>query len=135
MGYSEPEDGRKRTDDDIGFECLNIVRVGLEMVKIIKKVNAETKSSLNMRIGIHTGSIIAGITGTNIVRYDIYGPDQLLANKMESEGVEGRVNVSEVTRGILDRIVPNEFKFTHNKAVDCIGIEGETDCYLISDDE
>ena len=95
-------------------------------------MNEDTGSSLNMRIGIHTGSIIAGITGSNIVRYDIYGPDQLLANKMESEGVEGRVNVSKVTRDILENTVPNKYEYTFNRAVECIGIEGETDSYLVS---
>jgi hypothetical protein len=49
-----------------------------------------------MRIGIHTvfiptvylyqGSVIGGVMGTDIVRYDIYGPDVLIANKMESNG-------------------------------------------------
>ena len=47
-----------------------------------------------MRIGIHTGNIIGGIIGTKIVRYDIYGPDVLIANKMESNGLEDRVTVS-----------------------------------------
>lgn len=61
-----------------------------------------------MRIGIHTvfllliyklkGTIIGGIIGTNIVRYDIYGPDVLIANKMESEGSTGFINISESTK-------------------------------------
>ena len=32
-----------------------------------------------MRIGIHAGTIIVGVTGSNIVRYDIYGPDVMVA--------------------------------------------------------
>jgi class 3 adenylate cyclase len=44
-----------------------------------------------MRIGIHTGKIIGGVLGTDIVRYDIYGPDVLIANKMESKGERGKV--------------------------------------------
>ena len=66
-----------------------------------------------MRIGIHTvdffiiinylkGKIIGGIIGTNIVRYDIYGPDVLIANKMESEGSPGFINISENTKAILE---------------------------------
>lgn len=39
-----------------------------------------------MRIGLHTGTVIAGITGSTIVRYDIYGTDVLIANTMESSG-------------------------------------------------
>jgi class 3 adenylate cyclase len=57
-------------------------------------------------MGIHHGDVIAGITGTNIVRYDIYGPDVLIANKMESEGEAGRINVSEVARDIIDAARP-----------------------------
>lgn len=37
-----------------------------------------------MRIGVHTGKIVAGIIGNNIVRYDILGENVLIANKMES---------------------------------------------------
>lgn len=39
-----------------------------------------------MRIGVHTGKIIGGVVGTDIVRYDIYGEDVTIANKMESNG-------------------------------------------------
>jgi class 3 adenylate cyclase len=40
---------------------------------------------LNMRIGIHTAKkIIGGIIGTDVVRYDVYGKDVVIANKMES---------------------------------------------------
>jgi hypothetical protein len=53
-----------------------------------------------MRIGIHTvkllnnnnqGSIIGGIIGTSVVRYDFYGPDVYIANKMESSGMEAHI--------------------------------------------
>ena len=40
-----------------------------------------------MRIGIHTGVLIGGIIGTEVVRYDIYGADNMIANDMESHGM------------------------------------------------
>lgn len=55
-----------------------------------------------MRIGIHTGNIIGGIIGTELVRYDIYGKDVSMANKMESNGKEGSVMVSETTKALLE---------------------------------
>lgn len=55
-----------------------------------------------MRIGIHTGSVFGGVMGTDIVRYDIYGPDVLIANKMESNGVRGLVQVSKSTKELLE---------------------------------
>lgn len=47
---------------------------------------------------MHTGNIMAGITGTNIVRYDIYGKNVGIANSMESEGEAGRIHVSLETK-------------------------------------
>lgn len=38
-----------------------------------------------MRVGIHTGTVIGGIIGTDIVRYDIYGRDVTVANKVKNE--------------------------------------------------
>jgi class 3 adenylate cyclase len=84
-----------------------------------------------MRIGIHTGEVIAGITGTNIVRYDIYGPDVLMANKMESGGYEGRINVSEVSRRIIDERLPNECNWEFNDKIVAKGVGREYDSYFL----
>jgi class 3 adenylate cyclase len=54
-----------------------------------------------MRIGVHTGKIVAGIIGSKIVRYDIFGENVMIANKMESNGIAGKVVVSEHTMQIL----------------------------------
>lgn len=67
-----------------------------------------------MRIGIHTGKFLGGILGTNIVRYDIFGEDVVIANKVESNGVAGRISVSEATKTLLENNYKDEFKFeTH----------------------
>ena len=114
LGFADTLQGDKR---DAAAECLNMVTMAFDMVKAIKKVNKDKKMSLNMRIGLHTGEIIAGITGTNIVRYDIYGADNDIANKMESNGAAGRVNVSEVTKAWLEGKDPGRFEFIFNKEI------------------
>lgn len=91
--------------------------MGLSMVEVLKIIRKEFKE-MNMRIGIHTGNIIGGIIGTDIVRYDIYGRDVLIANKMESNGVPGRVMVSETTKNILERDPTNNYIFDFHKQVD-----------------
>jgi class 3 adenylate cyclase len=91
--------------------------MAIDMVKAIKKVNREKKINLNMRIGLHTGTLIAGITGTNIVRYDIYGGDNDIANKMESGGAAGKINVSEDTMRLLEETTPGRFAFAFNKVI------------------
>lgn len=103
---------------DPGQECLNVVNMGLSMIKVIQEINSKKFSELNMRIGIHTGDVIGGVIGTNLVRYDIYGPDVVIANKMESNGEAGKINVSESTKNLLDQRFSNSFNFTFNKIVE-----------------
>ena len=79
-------------------EAFRVTQVGFDMIKIINDERAKTKNpvlkNLNMRIGIHTGKIVGGIIGTKVVRYDIFGEDVLIANKMESNGIAGKVCIS-----------------------------------------
>lgn len=98
-------------------EAVNMIDMALNMLKVIKRINKSKGINLNMRIGLHTGEVIAGITGTNIVRYDIYGPDNDIANKMESKGTPGKINVSEVTKVYLQEMVPHRFDYTFNTIV------------------
>ena len=112
-------------------ESVKVVNIALDMIKVIKKVNKSKGLDLKMRIGIHTGTVIAGITGTNIVRYDIYGPDNDIANKMESGGVPGKINVSKVTKDLLISQDPERFDFIYNKEITHSPTSTVIDSYLI----
>ena len=105
-----------------------MVNMSFEMLSIIKKVNKKKGMELNMRIGIHTGEVIAGIAGTSIVRYDIYGSDVSIAEKMESNGYEGRINVSEDARSLIEEHAPDKYCWDYNKVVkyEAAGIEKES---------
>lgn len=97
-------------DRNPALEARNTVEMGFEMINIISRVREKIKyKELDMRIGIHTGTIIGGVLGTDIVRYDIYGPDVLIANKMESKGEKGKVQVSDVTKKTLELCYPEDF--------------------------
>jgi class 3 adenylate cyclase len=80
-------------------ETHRVIQTGLEMIDIIKEVRDASDDpnlkTLDMRIGIHTGKVVAGIIGSKVVRYDIFGEGVLIANKMESNGVPGKVCASE----------------------------------------
>ncbi|OMJ91440.1 hypothetical protein SteCoe_6020 [Stentor coeruleus] len=128
MGYIGGE------NRDLTKECLNVVEMAKSMINIIKEVNKENGSELNMRIGIHTGEVIAGITGTNIVRYDIYGPDVLISNKMESGGMAGKINVSDVTMSLLERFSPGRFNFEFNREITAKVIDRSHKSYFIVED-
>lgn len=128
--------GLMQTEDrDTSAECLNVVNMAKSMIKVIKEINQENGSQLNMRIGIHVGEIIAGITGTNIVRYDIYGPDVLMANKMESGGMAGYINISDITKDILEKLKPGFFTFEFNKEIYAKVINQRRNSYFLKFDE
>ena len=67
-----------------------------------------------VRIGIHTGSIIAGVVGDKKFAYDIWGDTVNTASRMESSGVAGKVNISGETYKLLidsKNILPLQFTF------------------------
>ena len=112
-------------------ECYNLARFALDLVKTIEDVNSKHEISLGMRIGIHTGDIIGGITGTSIIRYDIYGTDVLVANKMESTGKVGKVHISQQTMKILMKNYPREFKFVEAEKIISPITESEVPTYFL----
>eukprot|EP00744_Colponema_vietnamica_P002392 GILI01003764.1.p1 GENE.GILI01003764.1~~GILI01003764.1.p1 ORF type:complete len:1770 (+),score=522.85 GILI01003764.1:205-5310(+) len=84
-------------------EADAMVQMGLGMLREIKRVREVIKhDTLNMRIGLHTGRIVAGVIGTKRLRYDIFGTEVLVANLMESNGIPGQIVVSEVTKNLLE---------------------------------
>lgn len=108
-------DSKKR---DKVKEAYNIVKIALSMRIAIEEVKKMINyMGLQMRLGIHTGSIVGGIVGTDIVRYDIYGVDSKIANEMESSSKEGKINVSEDTKLILESVEDCPYTFEENEEV------------------
>jgi len=123
---AEGEDGKAR-------EAVNVTKFCLSMIEIIGEVRKEINfPALNMRIGIHNGNVIGGIIGTDIVRYDIYGPDVLIANKMESEGVAGAINVSEATKNLVQKYYPDLYSYKDHQLVDIASLGCKIQSYLLS---
>lgn len=84
--------------------ALRAVRVGLAMVKRTMNVEAEGQTfSLPIRVGIHSGSVMAGLIGDEKLIYDVWGRDVNIASMMEKTSQPCRVHVSEATfREIAD---------------------------------
>ncbi|HNE79769.1 MAG TPA: adenylate/guanylate cyclase domain-containing protein [Flavobacteriales bacterium] len=87
--------------DPSGGMPLGVVLAGLEMQEIMRERQLERmaagKPTFEMRVGIHTGPVVAGIVGRRKFAYDIWGDTVNTASRMESSGATGEVNISEAT--------------------------------------
>ena len=75
------------------------VRAALEMVAWLENRNQHNPKAVfrEMRVGIHTGQVIAGVIGKNKFAYDIWGDAVNLAARLEEEGASNQVNISGAT--------------------------------------
>ena len=79
------------------------------MIEAIKQFDIERREGVNMRVGVHTGTVLCGIVGTKRFKFDVWSNDVTLANKLESTGKPGRVHLSEKTLNFLnDRYLKEE---------------------------
>lgn len=75
----------------------NLVNAALEMLDYLNIRNETTKIQWRIRVGIHTGSVVGGIVGTQKYLYDVFGDTVNTASRMESNSEPMRVNISNVT--------------------------------------
>ncbi|XP_012279659.1 adenylate cyclase type 9 [Orussus abietinus] len=78
------------------------VEMGLAMIEAIEQFDIERREGVNMRVGVHTGTVLCGLVGTKRFKFDVWSNDVTLANKLESTGKPGRVHLSEKTLGFLE---------------------------------
>uniref|UniRef100_A0A336KF75 adenylate cyclase n=1 Tax=Culicoides sonorensis TaxID=179676 RepID=A0A336KF75_CULSO len=78
------------------------VDLGLRMIRDIRDVRFSRNLDIDMRIGVHSGSIISGVIGACKWQYDIWSRDVNIANKMESTGCPGKVHVTAQTLAMLE---------------------------------
>ena len=83
------------------FSVKNTVLAALEIQAFITKLHKEKEArgehAFEMRVGIHTGPVVAGIVGVKKFQYDIWGDTVNTASRMESSGEIGKVNISQDT--------------------------------------
>ncbi|KAL0277649.1 UNVERIFIED_CONTAM: hypothetical protein PYX00_004871 [Menopon gallinae] len=80
------------------------VEMGLGMIEAIQEFDEERNEDVNMRVGVHTGTVLCGVVGTRRFKFDVWSNDVTFANKLESTGIPGRVHISEQTAEFLDGI-------------------------------
>ena len=82
--------------------AVRAAHMALDLIEAMDRFNRRRGCTLQVRIGIHTGAVVAGIIGTrrNFI-YDLWGDTVTIASLLASHGVTGRVQVTDSTRGRL----------------------------------
>ncbi len=104
------------------------VKAAKEMQEFVQKRNEDAAVKWKMRIGIHSGSIIAGIVGKKKLTYDIWGSTVILASRMEEVSETGKVNISATTCDY----VQDYFQCEYRGKVNVEG-QGEMDMYFVEE--
>ncbi len=108
----------------------DVVNAAIEIQKFMQEYKtsrtAAGKPYFETRIGVHTGSIVAGIVGLKKFAYDIWGDTVNIANRMESSGEIGKINISHTTY----EMVKDAFHCEHRGKIAAKG-KGELDMYFV----
>jgi len=107
--------------------AVKIVYAALEMRELIKHRNKTAAIKWEMRAGIHSGSVIAGVVGTKKFTYDIWGDTVNIASRMESSGEPGEINIS----GYTYMLIKDYFDCEYRGKVDAKG-KGYIDMYFVN---
>lgn len=96
------------------------------MLDTLADVRARLELPLELRIGVASGSVAAGVIGQRRILFDLWGDTVNIASRMESAGVPGRIQVAESTRALLG----NTCVFEQREAVDVKGFGRMTTYFL-----
>jgi adenylate cyclase len=98
----------------------------LDMMKEMERFNRGYHTSITLRVGIHTGPVIAGIIGRNKFIYDLWGDTVNTASRMESHSTPGRI---QVTRSVYEAL-GGEYSFEKRGAIEVKG-KGKMETYFL----
>lgn len=111
----------------------DVVKCAIDIVNFMKALNErkkqECKIAFDLRIGIHTGPVVAGIVGLKKFAYDIWGNTVNIASRMEKAGEVGKINISKATF----EYVRDEFTCMYRGKIEAKNI-GMIDMYFVQSD-
>jgi class 3 adenylate cyclase len=103
-----------------------VAALALDLADAVGRIDAAARAGIRFRIGIHCGSVVAGVIGTRKFIYDIWGDTVNLASRMESLGLPGQI---QVTHAVVERLGA-DFTFESRGLIEVKG-KGPTPAYLL----
>jgi class 3 adenylate cyclase len=108
----------------------NLVKAAIEIQKFAGNMKEEREHKnlpfWELRIGIHTGPVVAGVIGLHKFAYDVWGDTVNIAARMESSGETGKINVS----GETYEVIKNQFLCSHRGKIQAKN-KGEVEMYFV----
>lgn len=102
------------------------VAMALDMLGAVRQLAAEVGEPLDLRVGLNSGPVVAGVIGRRKFIYDLWGDAVNVASRMESHGVPGAVQLTMATRELLgDRFV------VESRGAVAVKGRGELEAFLI----
>jgi adenylate cyclase len=105
---------------------VEVVLAALEVQEYMRELKTKNADIWDLRIGIHTGSVIAGVVGHKKLSYDIWGDTVNTASRMESSGEPGKVNISGQTYELV-----KDFFICEYRGRMPVKYKGEIDMYFV----
>ena len=119
--------GLPQSDAENAFKAVS---AALDMQQFAREFGSATRiqnlPTFEVRIGIHTGPLVAGVVGSKKFAYDIWGDAVNLAAQMEQHGEVGKVNISAETYALIK----NQFHFTDRGRIETKS-KGEVEMYFV----
>jgi adenylate cyclase len=104
-----------------------LAAMALDMLEAAKSVSADTGIPINIRIGMASGPMMAGVIGTKKFSYDVWGDPVNLASRLESASTPGRILICPPCRKALE----NDYTFESRGMIDIKGVGQQEAWYLV----
>ncbi len=79
------------------------ILAGLEIIEAMREIREALDIAIDIRVGVHTGPLVAGVIGSKKYSYDVWGDTVNVASRMESHGVTGHLHISHDVRVLLGK--------------------------------